>query len=428
MKRLLIIIVLLYFILPLYSQTADMNFFVQKALENSPVLHKQSSQNQIISLNLKKIETFLTKPQISGDINILFSPILSTDNNKTHFLPVTEGATNYYGYDLAYSDGGQYQVAISFNQPLFNKNRLLTYRKQGEIEKQANDNRILLGRKELKFSVQYQYLLGLLAQKQIIFALENQRLLAQEVSLMEKLVENGIYQPADLQLLKIEKQSYQALSVQYDVNFRSSVSDLLILCGIPDTSINRLQEINLKVNSVQVDSTFINRYLLDSMKIKSAQKNYNLKYKPQISAFADAGLKSIYLPDYKRFGVSLGLSLSYLIYDGKQRSIQQQISKIAIDNIAFEKNNFINESNLRNKKISDQILAFSKQLKIKNQQLKNYDKLLKIYKLQLAQGQISMINFVDILRKISEIKQEKLNLEIQQQIAINILNYWNKEF
>ena len=409
-----------------YSQTYNISFFIKKAQENSPLLHRQNNQNKIIKLDLNRIRAIYTKPQITADANLLLSPIISTDNNKTSFLPIADNATNYYGYDLGVSDGGQYQAIVSLNKPLFNAGKIFVFKKHYDIQNQLNSNNIKLTINELNYSVKYQYLLCFVAKNQLEFEIENKNLLSQEINIMKKLVDNGVYNKSDLTLLQIEQKNYAVQSINLKSQYDQNIKALFILCGVEDTSsVTQLQKLNLKLNLDSVNNIFTEKYRLDSLTILSNLKIHDLQYKPQLSAFADAGLNAVYKPNFNRLGYSFGLKFSWLLYDGKQRNIFKQRNEILLDNNFFEKKNFTTKNDMRKQSILNRINSINKQINIRKEQLIDYDNLLKIYKLQVSQGQLSIINFVEVLKKYSDNKKEKLLLEMQKQILINTYNYWN---
>ena len=424
MKKYLLPIIMLHIFLSGFSQSYSVDFFVQKAKENSPLLHQQNSKSEIISLDLEQIKRVYTKPQIFIDANFSFSPIISTDNNTSRFIPIAENVADYYGYDLGVTDGGQYQAVVEINKPLFNSKKIEIFKQKADILQQENGNNIRLTTKELEYSVKHQYLLCLIAQKEIDFAEKNTNFLFQEIKTMEKLVENAIYRPTDLSLLKIEQRNYLIQSKKYRAIYRQRLANLLILCGIAGTVSEKLEDVNFELNSGGTDAIFIEKFTTDSLKIIANQQIDNVKYKPQLSVFANAGLNAIYLPDYKRFGLGFGLKFSWLLFDGKQANISKQKSEISLNNIAFEKQKVISDNELKRKNIIEQIDAVNEQIVLRNEQINAYNDLLKIYKIKISQGRMSIINFTEILKKIADTEKEKLLLEMQKQILINAYNFW----
>lgn len=409
----------------LYSQY-DVPYFINKAKKNSPLIYKLAHQSELINLDFNQTKTALTKPQISVNANLLIAPIISTDNNKNQLKFFTENAINYYGYDLSFSDGGQYQATLEINKPLLNSKKIQTFEQKAAILQQENTNKIKRTSKELEYMVKYQYLLCLIAQKEIDFAEKNTALFDKEINIMEKLVENAIYQPDDLSILRIEQKNYILKSEKYKALYKQNLSNLFILCGIKDTTNIILEDINFTLNSGNLDNIFIEKYTTDSLKTTTNLKINNVKYKPELFAYANTGINAVYLPNYNRFGISAGFKFSWLLYDGRQANIMKQKSKILLNNINFEKQKVINKNKIRNYNVIQQIKAIDQQILQRNKQINDYNNLLKIYKIKIAQGSMSIINYTEILNKISNIENEKLLLKMQKQILIINYNYWNE--
>ena len=196
----------------LSAQTYDINYYFEQAKTNSPLINKSKNNNQLIQLDIKQIKSILSKPQIDVEANLLFSPIISQDNGN-QFQFVSDGnTTNYTGYDLAYTDGGQYQAFISLKQPLLMGSRYKAYSQKADISAQLNENNINLTNHEIEQLVSYQYLLCLRAKKQgeivasLIIKIDSQ------IVIMQKLVDNAIYKQTDLMLIKIEAENYRFTS------------------------------------------------------------------------------------------------------------------------------------------------------------------------------------------------------------------------
>jgi hypothetical protein len=110
---------------------------------------------------LELINSVLSKPEINIEASALFAPIISHDNSIYKFEFVSNGASNYTGYDMALTDGGQYQSVVSIKQPLFTSTSLKTYSNKADITRQMNENRISLTSHELEKIISHQYILCL---------------------------------------------------------------------------------------------------------------------------------------------------------------------------------------------------------------------------------------------------------------------------
>jgi len=424
--RLLTALILVLIINTLQAQKRDLDFYITKAKAFSPLINQAQNENKIVGLDLEQIKSILSKPEINIDASILFAPIISHDNNKYRFEPVSNGATNYVGYDMALTDGGQYQSVISLKQPLFNGSRLQVYSNKADVNRRINDNRILLTEHELKKIVSHQYILCLKAKRSADMNVELLKELDDQLQVMHKLVENAIYKQSDLMLMQIEYENY---NLNYETSlsdFKNNLYDLNLLCGINDTATVELQEIEPQLKTATaVSSEFSNSFRLDSLNVTEEQALSDLKYKPQVNLFANAGLNAVYLPTFNRFGLSTGLTFSWNIFDGNQQKLQKQKTGINLISLDFAKQNFVTLQEINKNNILNQFVSLDKRILLTDSQLDKYNQLLKVYHIQLAQGEISVIDFKNIVKDIAAKKQDRLMLEMEKQALIVSFNFWN---
>jgi len=408
----------------LSAQQRDLNFYLDQAKINSPLINKNKNESKIVMLDLKQINSILSKPEVSLISGVMFAPIISHDNNSSHFELTSDGATEYTGYDLALTDGGQYQAVVSVKQPLFTSSRYKTYANKASISGQINDNNIALTVHELEQIVGYQYILCIISKMQINNELSLLKELGEQVRIMQKLVENAVYKQTDLMLLQIEAQNYEAEYRMFQGEYMTNVYDLNLICGIRDTSIVDLREIDIVLKpDIISNSNFLTAYKLDSLNIIADRSINDLKYKPQLDLFADAGLFAAYLPYPGRMGFSTGISFSWNIFDGHQRALQREKSDINLQTIEFEKKNFLTQNDISKNKIMNQIEAIDQRLRLYEQQSYQYDKLYNAYSRELSLGEASVMDFKNLLKDIAARKQESLMLKMERQLLINSYNY-----
>ncbi len=159
---------------------------------------------------MEQMRKIYSRPEITLDASVLFAPIISRDGGSGKFQLATKDATDYTGYDLAATDGGQYLSTVSVTQGLFNGKKIETYNDKTEIQKQISNNNIELTVHELENAVKHQYLLCLKSNRQAENNLELMKEVDGEITLMEQLVRSAIYKISDLKLLQITKQNYRA--------------------------------------------------------------------------------------------------------------------------------------------------------------------------------------------------------------------------
>src|SRR5680860_1280146 len=92
----------------LAAQQHDLNYYVEKAKINSPFIHQNQNDKKLGELDLEQLKSIYSKPEITAEAGVLFAPIIAHENNKNQFRLTTKDVTDYTGYDLAATDGGQY--------------------------------------------------------------------------------------------------------------------------------------------------------------------------------------------------------------------------------------------------------------------------------------------------------------------------------
>ncbi len=409
-----------------YGQTFDVTHYINKALAQSPLLQKQENNNKIIALDLKQFNAIYKAPKVSLNSNVLFAPIISKDGNNNKLEWVSNGSNNYVGYDLGASNGGQYQALVSVNQPLFTAKYYKTQQKNTSISKAINDNGALLTKTELQQIVTHQYILCIQSQKQVENNLKIIKIIEAQLAQMKVLVNAGIYKLVDLKLLEIALQNSQIEYERLNADFLSSFNDLNLICGINDTTLYALENIDLKLSlPQQKPSLFLEQYKLDSLAIKTQQEIFELQYLPQISAFGDAGLNATYLPTLNRLGFSVGISASWNLFDGHQKEFKKEQTQLLLENISTDKNYFINQNTIQKNNILSQIRSADTQISLINKQLESYDELLNLYNIEIKHSLISVLELKTIIKEIAAKEQEKTTVLMLKEILINSYNYWN---
>lgn len=425
-KNTFILFHLLVFALPAFAQSS-LQDYISKAKQNSPLLFDNKNQSEINSLEADRLKAFYTKPQVGLTANYLFAPVISTDNNHTSFEPNPNGAVNYFGYDIAASNGGTYQGLITFTQPLFNGSRYEAYAGQSNVLKQINQNNVRLTEHDIEKLVTDQYILCLLDKKQMQFIDTMLQVLREQTDIVKKLVENSILKQSDLTLLNIEYQNNLGLQTTYKATYRRDVMDLNVLCGINDTTYILLDEITLTPSGpVNNTSGYLEKYKLDSLNVLGTQKIFETKYKPQFNLYSNAGLNAVYAPTIpNRFGFSAGLSLTWNFFDGNQKSITRKKTDLQLKSVSFYRTNFLIQNNVRKDKILTELQSYNERKTIAETQLKEYTSLLSSYRKEILQGQLSILSYVTTIKNMTTVKRDYFILETNRLLLINAYNYWN---
>ncbi len=404
----------------------DLAYYVERAKINSPLIQDNKNQSQAAYLEIERLKAFYTKAQVTLTGSYMLAPIVSRDNGKSELVLNSPGADKYSGYDIAASNAGVYQGMINLNQPMFNGARYETTAEQVLIGAKINQNTIQLTTHDLEKFITDQYILCLQDYKQAEYLSNLIRIINEQRNMVSKLVENGIAKQSDLSLLTIEQRTQQTALNSFRATYRRDLMDLRVLSGISDTTYQVLTDIDLQPREEVATSQFTERYRLDSLNLMAIQKVFELKYKPVVGLFANTGLNAVYAPTIpNRLGMSAGINFTMNLTDGKQRGITQQRTAILVKSTQLYKNFFYSQNSVRKNRILTELKSIAERLTLTEDQLKEYQKLLEFYKLELSRGQISVINYITTLKNMAIAQRDFVILRTNRELLVNLYNYWN---
>jgi outer membrane protein TolC len=292
-----------------HSQEDQLDYYIRMGVQNSPLLKDYANQIQSATIDSSLLNA-QRKPQVNAVSMVLVAPTI-----------------NGFGYDEAITNTGNYAAQVNVSQSVFNKKAYKPQYEAISIQKQSITNTSKLSEHDLKKNITDQYITAYNSLKQVDYTKATLNLLNEEKSILQKLTEQGIYKQTDYLSFEIAIQSQEIQWKQAEIQYRNDVRQLNIICGINDTSINKLAAPDLKVNGVadKNNSPFLKQFKLDSISIINQKNLAGIKYRPQFNWFADAGLLGSN-PSllYKNFGTSFGFNFSMPLYDGKQKNLQYQ--------------------------------------------------------------------------------------------------------
>lgn len=408
-------------------------YYIEQAKTHHPFIRDNQNQSKINLLEIERLRAANLKPQVSFNASYLFSPIISFDNNKARLDLNSKGSDNYYGLDLGSTNGGNLQAMFNYTQPLWMTEKFKPIAAQLLIANRINENNIEITYHDIEKNVIDQYITCLFDLKQVEYIKSIIALIDEQYEIVRKLAVAALAKQSDLILLNIERQKQIINLTTFQTNYRRDFLDLNLLCGIKDTAIKTLPPLSIKsaLDSVflkndTLQSKFVEKFRLDSLNALASQDVFELKYKPQIAAFANGGLNTNYIPDvYKRFGWSAGISFNISLYDGGQKNINRSKTDLAIQTTNVYKERFLNQNSVRKTRILNEIQVLQDRQNALNLQIQEYQKLLEAYKKEIIRGQISVINFVMTLKDFTTLQQDFITIQTQQQSLINAYNYWN---
>ena len=409
----------------LYGQN-DLNYYIVQAKTHSPLIADYKNQSESNKIELDRLKAQYTKSQVTFIAGLAVSPIINRDSGKAMLQLSPKDATKYNGYDIAASNGGVYQAMVNINQPLFNGSKLRMASDQTYVAGQINQNSIKLTEHDIEKIVGDQYILCLQDQKKNSYIEQLIQLIADQIAIINKLVENGLLKQSDLLLINIEKKTQLNLLSMFKSTYRRDLMDLNILCGINDTSFIKLTEIDLQIKTPNIQSNFTEKYRLDSLNLLAIQNNFELKYKPQLNSFANAGSNGVYVPTLpNRFGFSAGLNFSLALYDGHQKTLNRTKTALLINSTQSYKTYFINQNTIRKNKYLTEISSLNERIVTSNDLLNDYKQLLDYYKKEVVTGQQSVSTDILTIKNLALLQRDYVLMQTNKQLLINTYNYWN---
>ncbi|MEI8084786.1 MAG: TolC family protein [Paludibacter sp.] len=398
---------LLLFIFSTLSEAQTLDNYLAAGMKNSPLL-----------------KDYVNQLRSGGVDSSLVAATFKTQVNLTSQAMIAPTANNF-GYDAAITNGGNFSGLVSANQTLFNKKIKSEQYKTIQLTNQSLQVTKKLSETELEKTITNQYLTAYNNYSQIHFNQLVLKLLEGEFSTLKVLVQKGIYLQTDYLNLSASIQSQKISIKQSFIQFKNELATLNYICGINDTSTVELQYPTIKLeNSFNLmNSLQMEQFRIDSLKNTNQKALVDLNYRPQLSAFADAGFGAVTPVNIPyNFGTSIGLNFSMPLYDGKQRKLQYNKISIAEETRQYYKDFY-------QKQFSQQYIQLKEQLKLNDEliveikgQLTNQEQLIGLYKTEIEKG---LVRFLDFLTVVNNYVSTKNNLTVAEMNRLQIMNQLN---
>jgi outer membrane protein TolC len=406
--KLFIALVLFLFPAIVFPQTRSLDYYINAGIQNSPLLNDLKNQLSATSIDSLLVRA-ARKPLIEAKSQLLYAPYY-------HNL----------GYDEVITDGGNYQAVAAVTQNIFNRRELENKLQALEIQKQFVGNTAKLSIAELKKAITDQYITSYSDYYDIQFNSSFLGLMHTENDIVKQFVVSGIYNQTDYLALLVETQGQEVLVDQLKYQYNKDLRLLNQLCGLTDTLTYELQEpqFNLAETGDTTYSPFFRQFVIDSLKLVNERSALDIRYRPKINWFADAGaLSSTPGNLYRHFGYSVGASLSVPIYDGQQKNLE-------IRKLSISENTISNYRSIYKKKFDQMLFQLNDELsgtgKVKIQigkQLATADQLVTSLKVQLEAGRIRMTDYISAIKNYRNINRNLNLVNIRILQIRNEINY-----
>lgn len=420
--KILFIIALLSTIGSSYAQS-DLQFYLNAAFQNNPVMKENSNLIRIGELDKSLTQAQYSLPQISLTSNYLFAPYFNNNGKIVSANP----DPNAIGYDAGITNGGLYSAQINVEKNIFNGGLKNALEKQIAIQQEQYKYNYELEQRNLQKQITEQYLSAYKSLMLYNLSKEILQNVETQLKLTGELVEKGYAKSQNYLLLKIELQSQQIALKENFQRYKNDLLQLNSLCGIRDTQTVFIDSVRIKKKDLKTNFSFLEKFKLDSLATANRQELFETKYQPQVKLFFNTGLNAVGLNGIQRkFGLSAGIDFQLPIFDGGQKDITRQQNEISISSIKNYKQ--YASANIDNQKQSavSNIQLIKNNLEDIGAQLNDYKGLINLSNRQLNTGDISMIEYLTLLKNFIELRKTSIEKETALQLEINNYNYWNE--
>lgn len=430
MNRLLLLFSLSIVSLHSYGQedgSKSLHYYIETAKENSPLIADYRNRTEIEQAELERLKAMYTHSRLELNGDYLFVPIVSKDDERAAFKWNARSATDYYGYDLGESSGS-FHAGATWTHPLLGRSSYKVAQEQAKINTDMANNRIRMEEHQLERSVTEQYLLCLLDKAQIDFTDSVGTVIECRIEIVRKLVANGLSKQSDLNLLMIEREANAELHTAACQDYHTHLMDLNLLCGIDEVADVALSDISqpVRLRNDGEPSLFTEQYRLDSLDTVMSLCSFNLQYKPKLDLFVNGGLQvGDFAGWYRHFGWSAGVTFSWTIFDGRQKRLKERQAGWQQNTIRTYKENAEYQRNMRIKQCLSELGRYDARERALNSQLAQYESVLSDYGREMAAGQVSVLDYITVLRNKIQTERDRLLLRTNKQLVIAAYNYWN---
>lgn len=391
-----------------FSQTRNLEFYLDQGIKNSPLLNDY--RNQISSaVSDSLLIRAAKKPLIEARSQLLYSPYYHN-----------------FGYDEVVTDGGNYTGVVGVTQNIFNKKELTNRYKAVDLQKKSVDNSSRITITELNKIITDQYLTSFSDYTDFQFNKNFLALLEKENEIVKEFVKNGIAKQTDYLTLLLETQAQEILISQLQTQYTKDLTLLNQVCGLTDTSWYELDNPIIKISGSPdiTKSPGLIQYKIDSLRIENEKMALDVRYKPKVSWFADAGfLTSNPWNFYKHFGYSAGLSLNIPLYDGKQRVIEKQKLELNENTRQVYQSTYHNQYFQKIQQLENELSALNEMSARIENQLKTSDQLVKALKDQLETGIIEITEYINAIKNFKTTSRNMNVVNFQKLMIINEMNF-----
>lgn len=406
-------------------EAGTLDYYLAAARAGSPLLADLRGQKEVAASELERLRSAFTRSRLEAAGEILFVPVVSCDGGGTSLKLWAQDGTDYFGYDLGESSG-HLHAGLSWTKPLLGGTAYRAAREQTLAGQARTDGQMRLETHQLERAVTEQYVVCLHDLAEAAQADSAETLLLRQRGAVERLAAHGLALPTDLHLLDVEREGICATRLAAAQAYRSHLAGLRALCGLTDTFSVRLCPAALTPRPVaQGRGEFAEQYRLDSLVAQAGQRAWEVQYRPQLSLFADGGLRTGgWERSWQHLGWSAGLTFRWTLFDGRQRRERRRQLATRLSTLAAYSSHEAAQRSVRLGQVSDELRSNEAQRQTLLKQLAAYDAVLDDYGKLIACGRLSVIDYLSVLRRRLDAAARLDVLSTNRQLALAAWNYW----
>jgi outer membrane protein TolC len=393
------------------AQTNSLDYYLDVAKSNSPLLKDLKNQIASNKLDSMRIKAGM-RPQVAINSAGLYAPVISG-----------------YGYSAAITNEHTLNGLLGVNQAIIGSKNVNEQVLTTSLATQSVANTIKLSEQDLKKSVTGQYITAYGSLQQYNFNKEIVELLEKEDDVLKKLTRANVYRQSDYLSFLVTLKQAQLQLAQSRAQYKNDYATLNYLAGTTDTALVTLTKPDIR-KALRADpntSIFFNQFKVDSLKLVNSRRLLDFTYKPKLNALADAGFNTDFTgQEYKNFGVSAGFTLSIPIYDGGQKKLAYKKLSLDEDTRQNYKSFFDKQYRQQLSQLNQQIAENDALLTQVTDQMKYVESLIKVDTQLMQTGDLKIADLILAINNYLSVKNLFTQTTISGLQLINQLNYWNK--
>ena len=412
MRKIQILLLGFLFIQGLNAQQQDLDYFLTKGLQNSPLL--KDYQNRLRSA---RIDSLRLRATLGLQINA---------SSVDSYAPVING----WGYDEVKTDIANVSVLAGITKEIIGNDNLRNKYQALSLQSQSTSIQGNLSEKDLKKSIVSQYILAYGEQQQQLLNADILSVLKQEEQIVRKLTEKGVYKQTEYLSFVVNLRQLEIHNLQSAIQSKTDLELLYALCGIDDTShVNLVEPALVVILPEGPHGTLLYRqFELDSLKLSNADRQINFEYRPKLSVYADGGyLSSLSYMPQKNFGLSAGISLVVPIYNGGQKKMEHDQITIAEETRADYRNFFTSQYRQQIHMLTSQLASHDPLIRQCTEQLTYAKTLIDANQDLLRTGDISVTDYLLSVSNFLNAKNLLIESILSRYRIINEINYWSQK-